>query len=629
MKPQFLVPTVLSGGRDLFFDDFNDTRAAGAVNGTPTTPGPGGDRYVQDTADHLSIDGTNAVIDGNGVTWGDPRIVYEDFPITREAGRFLISLITEGGSNLNWACGFALNTTPTSSIESSFAIQGLTPYSKSTTASLPHFPASSTLDGGVIVLRDNGQFHFAKMDGKWRLFSTSDIGNTATLYIAYTHSHVGLAKNIDYIKIPNVLWSPIPAASDSFDRANGALGNTDGAGHAEANGGDGLAWTNQVGTVQIASNEASASALSGGAAVATVTAHLDAIVSAKVTVGSTSAGVVVRYKDSDNYVYAMHDGTNIKLIKRVGGVESDLYDAAKAYTAGFKITVLCFNTKFGIFYDDKYVTTYQTAADADLQLGDECGVYFGDTDSTCDDFQAWYHGTDDEYSSLQAYNSGASANPGRLLIMFDDGFESVIDEAYAYMNPKGIKATMYITSDYIGTAGYMTWAELQTLDTAGWDIANHSETHTPFAGLSQAAQQAEADNCEAALIANSLPDAAIHIAYPNASNDENTEAAMIAAGMLTGRDVDNSGTTAYTGVDIYLIPCNDIGIAYTLANLMGLVYDALDDGKLAIVLFHSLVETPSAGYEWAIDDFKTFIDFVEARGIETWNISDYYANVLA
>ena len=66
---------------------------------------------------------------------------------------------------------------------------------------------------------------------------------------------------------------------------------------------------------------------------------------------------------------------------------------------------------------------------------------------------------------------------GEVFVRIDDGLESV----YTYMYPKlsalGIKATLGIITSKIGTAGYMTWDQVDTLYAAGWDVVNHTHNH--------------------------------------------------------------------------------------------------------------------------------------------------------
>jgi hypothetical protein len=58
------------------------------------------------------------------------------------------------------------------------------------------------------------------------------------------------------IKIPASLILNAPICSDSFVRADGALGSTDGLGHAEANGGSGKVWVYDAGVWVVSGNKA-------------------------------------------------------------------------------------------------------------------------------------------------------------------------------------------------------------------------------------------------------------------------------------------------------------------------------------------------------------------------------------
>ena len=63
------------------------------------------------------------------------------------------------------------------------------------------------------------------------------------------------------------------------------------------------------------------------------------------------------------------------------------------------------------------------------------------------------------------------------MITFDDGLESVYTVAFPMMKAKGIRGTVFVVTDKIGTAGHMTWEQLKEMQNAGWTIANHTSNH--------------------------------------------------------------------------------------------------------------------------------------------------------
>ena len=64
-----------SGRRCIMRDEFSDTRAVGAVNGTLAVPGPGS-RTVADAGGYLSVANSKLTITGGAGAWGNPGISY-------------------------------------------------------------------------------------------------------------------------------------------------------------------------------------------------------------------------------------------------------------------------------------------------------------------------------------------------------------------------------------------------------------------------------------------------------------------------------------------------------------------------------------------------------------------------
>lgn len=59
----------------------------------------------------------------------------------------------------------------------------------------------------------------------------------------------------------------------------------------------------------------------------------------------------------------------------------------------------------------------------------------------------------------------------------DDAKDDIWNYWRAYFNAKGIKPSIGIIIDSIDTAGYLTWAQLRTLQSEGWPMAFHAKTN--------------------------------------------------------------------------------------------------------------------------------------------------------
>lgn len=75
---------------------------------------------------------------------------------------------------------------------------------------------------------------------------------------------------------------------------------------------------------------------------------------------------------------------------------------------------------------------------------------------------------------------------GAVCFTWDDGCDSHYDAVFPAAQARNQKHTFFITSDLIGTAGYMTSAQVAALSSAGHEIGAHGKTHTDVTGLSTA-----------------------------------------------------------------------------------------------------------------------------------------------
>lgn len=176
------------------------------------------------------------------------------------------------------------------------------------------------------------------------------------------------------------------------------LGNT------EAVGPDGQAtpiraWVEQAGTWGAAAGKASASALTGGLALATVdVGTADVLLDATVTRAAGVVGLVARYQSATDYLIAYHDGTNCKLDKVVGGVTTNLISAAVAIGAG-GLRLILSGTSAWLFLNGAAVGSVATVPASSFTAH---GLYTTDTGATFDNATIWPRGTGGEYAGLDA-----------------------------------------------------------------------------------------------------------------------------------------------------------------------------------------------------------------------------------
>ena len=81
--------------------------------------------------------------------------------------------------------------------------------------------------------------------------------------------------------------------------------------------------------------------------------------------------------------------------------------------------------------------------------------------------------------------------PKPLIITFDDGYEDNYSTALPLLEERGMKAEVYMVTNFIGLKGYLTWEQLRDMQQRGIEIGCHTCDHLPLVGLSRAEQEAQ------------------------------------------------------------------------------------------------------------------------------------------
>jgi peptidoglycan/xylan/chitin deacetylase (PgdA/CDA1 family) len=77
----------------------------------------------------------------------------------------------------------------------------------------------------------------------------------------------------------------------------------------------------------------------------------------------------------------------------------------------------------------------------------------------------------------KAIQQGADLPPKPILLTFDDGSETIFENALSIMRRYKFTGVSYIVYNYIGTVNYMDADQIRVLYAAGWEIGSHSLSH--------------------------------------------------------------------------------------------------------------------------------------------------------
>jgi len=237
-----------------------------------------------------------------------------------------------------------------------------------------------------------GGYYFWREGNDWKLLIRHGV-SVATgwnLDVGSWNLATGLA---EFVQVSRRRWLPTPLIYDTFTRANGALGNS------ETGGPDGQTtpqkgWSSLVGTVEVTSNAAKATALSGGVAIAGMDLGKANIYISAIPVGTPAdgslTGVAFRYVDSNNYMYAYLRRSGASyfagLKKVVGGVTTPLFEAGVTFASGGILRASADGNNFRVYYHNSLVNA---TTDSDLQSGTKTGLYFTTTTVSLDNFMVF------------------------------------------------------------------------------------------------------------------------------------------------------------------------------------------------------------------------------------------------
>jgi peptidoglycan/xylan/chitin deacetylase (PgdA/CDA1 family) len=156
------------------------------------------------------------------------------------------------------------------------------------------------------------------------------------------------------------------------------------------------------------------------------------------------------------------------------------------------------------------------------------------------DFQAQMHYLKDRgYSTITmreldlAIRGQHSLPPRPVALTFDDGYQDFFTTAAPVLRALGLTATSYVPTMLVGSPNYMTWPEIQLLDTQGFEMAAHSQFHANVAKVPLGRARVEIFGAKADLERH-LGHVVVDWAYPYGAFNPMTVALVNEAGYWSG-----------------------------------------------------------------------------------------------
>jgi peptidoglycan/xylan/chitin deacetylase (PgdA/CDA1 family) len=95
------------------------------------------------------------------------------------------------------------------------------------------------------------------------------------------------------------------------------------------------------------------------------------------------------------------------------------------------------------------------------------------------------------YAGCSLSSALAQRGRRRVAITFDDATLGQFEHAVPALLARGMTATVFVTTDWVGRPGYMSWDQLRQLIAWGMSVQSHSRSHPFLSELSTAGLRAE------------------------------------------------------------------------------------------------------------------------------------------
>lgn len=446
----------------LLYDDFSIVTAAGSVNATQptynhTTNSVGGPRTVTDTESKLSVTSSNTLYFSGGKAspaMSDPSLWYAGQ--TRVAGKTLICSASSA-NNLGLYTGW---TTATSGSVSNDTLRlsniGLDVRIANVSVSIGSYSLYSSVTT-YETLRSIGSFEFFKSGTYPVLVWISKLSTSETLY-PNINNWSGITFST-LARIPRALYIPSPLISDSFTRADGAIGSTDGLGHLEQNGGGSLPYIPNTDWA-IVSNKAwmTNATQTNGILINTNLSTANALIDVAFSRGALGfcAGIIANYDvaTGTNYLRAYYDGNGVANVDAyVNGNKTNYITGAITYAdnATLRLITVPSSGEVRCYYNNAIVGSAKTSGVwPGFTNFTSCGLFSTSTNASFTNFVVWARGNEGQYAGLDnlgpVYSIDAITPPSGFVLSEPDHNDSFLSNSVITLSSMVIKGTGDITN---------------------------------------------------------------------------------------------------------------------------------------------------------------------------------------
>jgi peptidoglycan/xylan/chitin deacetylase (PgdA/CDA1 family) len=223
---------------------------------------------------------------------------------------------------------------------------------------------------------------------------------------------------------------------------------------------------------------------------------------------------------------------------------------------------------------------------------------------------------------LGALDAVARPSRGVVSVVFDDARDGVYRLARPLFERAGLRATVAVISELLGTPGFMTLEELTRLERFGdWIAIAHHDTALSdgdgFDRLDEAALRAELEGVKSWMLRHGFHRGADHVAYPFGAFDAGT-LAVVRAYFASGRTiVRGHGFETLPPGDPYRIRALSVHRGDAPEALVAAIDRAARERSWLVLVFHQVVDgEPLHETEYAVGDLAVLVQHLAVADVD-------------
>lgn len=139
------------------------------------------------------------------------------------------------------------------------------------------------------------------------------------------------------------------------------------------------------------------------------------------------------------------------------------------------------------------------------------------------------------FEDLLKWELGIGLLPKKTVVLtFDDGYLDNWTILYPLLRERRMKATVFLTTGFIGTEGFLTWQQVRRMRDGGVEFGSHTQTHPNVAILTSAKQRDDEIAGSKREIEKEIGRPVLAFSYPYGFFDDRSKQAVKAAGYQYG-----------------------------------------------------------------------------------------------